>query len=164
MVGCQDKEAMAELEEMKTQAEVEEQNKEKARDLFKAIDEGNAEKILALLADDFILTAPGITEPLGRDILVQLRNAHYESFPDWKHVIEDVIADGDRVVVKLTQMGTHEAEYEGIPATGAKATVLAVHLIKIVDGKVKEWFAIEDYLGLYIQLGMELKPKEEEKQ
>jgi len=154
---------MAELEEFKAQAEVEEQNKELVGDLFKAIDEGNTEKILALLADDFILTAPGITEPLGRDILVQLRNAHYESFPDWKHIIEDVIADGDKVAVKLTQKGTHEAEYEGIPATGAKATMLAMHLIRIADGKVKEWFAIEDYLGLYQQLGMELNPKEEEK-
>jgi len=36
-----------------------------------------------------------------------------------------------------------------------------MHLIKIDDGKVQEWFAIEDYLGLYMQLGNELKPKEE---
>jgi predicted ester cyclase len=78
-------------------------------------------------------------------------------------VIEDVIADGDKVAVKLTQNGTHKAEYEGIPATGVKATLPAMHLITIVDGKIKEWFAVEDYLGLYMQLGMELKPKEGEK-
>ena len=56
--------------------------------------------------------------------------------------------------------GTHQAEYEGIPATGIKTTMLALHLITVVDGKIKELFAMEDYLGLYMQLGMELKPKE----
>ena len=72
-----------------------------------------------------------------------------------------MIADGDKVAVKLTQNGTHEAEYEEIPATGVKTTMSTMHLIKIDDGKVMEWFAIEDYLGLYMPLGMELKPKEE---
>jgi len=38
-----------------------------------------------------------------------------------------------------------------------------MHLLTIVDGKIKELFAIEDYLGLNQQLGMELKPKEAEK-
>jgi len=158
--ACQNKAEKAELEKFKTQAKIEEQNKGIARDLFKAIDEGNAEQILAFLADDFALTAPGVIEPLGRDMLPQLRNAHYKAFPDWRHFIEDVIADGDKVVVKLIQKGTHEAEYEGIPATGVKATMPAMHLLTIVDGKIKEMFAIEDYLGLNQQLGMELKPKE----
>ena len=78
-------------------------------------------------------------------------------------MIEEVISDGDKVAVKLTQNGTHKAEYMGIPATGVKATLPAMHLITIVDGKIKESFAVEDYLGLYMQLGMELKPKEAEK-
>ena len=77
-------------------------------------------------------------------------------------MIEDVIAEGDKVAVKLTQNGTHKAEYEGIPATGIKATLPAMHLITIADGKIEQWFAVEDYLGLYMQLGMELKPKEDE--
>jgi len=163
MVGCQDKEAMAELEEFKAQAEVEEQNKELVHEFFAAIDTGDFDKLKELIADDFALNAPGLPEPWGADMLFQAIKSHYTSFPDWTHVIEATLAEGDRVAVKLIQNGTHKAEYEGIPATGIKATLPAMHLVKIVDGKVMEWFAIEDCLGLYMQLGMELKPKEESK-
>ena len=161
--GCQDKEAMAELEAMKAQAEIEEQNKEIAKVIFTAIDAGDFDRLNELFADDFAVDAPGLPEPLRKDMLFQLIKTHYTAFPDWIHVIEDVIADGDKVAVKLTQNGTHKAEYEGIPATGVKAVLPAMHLITIVDGKIKELFAIEDYLGLYMQLGMELKPKKAEK-
>jgi len=163
MVGCQNQEAMAELEAMKAQAEVEEQNKEIARELFAVIDTGDFDRLNELFADDFAVDAPGLPEPLRKDMLFQLIKTHYTAFPDWIHVIEDVIADGDKVAVKLTQNGTHKAEYEGIPATGIKATLPAMHLFMVVDGKVIDWFAVEDYLGLYMQLGMELKPKEGEK-
>ena len=161
--SCQKQEAKAELEEFRAQAKVEEQNKEIVRDVFSAIDAGDFDRLNELFADDFAVDAPGLPEPLRKDMLFQLIKTHYTAFPDWIHVIEDVIADGDKVAVKLTQNGTHKAEYEGIPATGVKATLPAMHLITIVDGKIKEWFAIEDYLGLYMQLGMELKPKEAEK-
>lgn len=161
--GCLDKESSADLEEMKAQAEIEEQNKEIARELFAFIDALDFDRLNGLFADDFALDAPGLPEPLRKDMLFQLIKTHYTAFPDWIHVIEDVIADGDKVAVKLTQNGTHKAEYEGIPATGIKATLPAMHLITVVDGKIKEWFAVEGYLGLYMQLGMELKLKEAEK-
>ena len=161
--GCQNQEAMAELEEMKAQAEIEEQNKEIAKVIFTAIDAGDFDRLNELFADDFAVEAPGLPEPLRKDMLFQLIKTHYTAFPDWIHVIEEVIADGDKVAVKLTQNGTHKAEYEGIPATGIKATLPAMHLFMVVDGKVIDWFAVEDYLGLYMQLGMELKPKEGEK-
>jgi len=161
--NCQNKEVMAELEKFKAQAEVEKQNKEIVKVLFTAIDAGDFDRLNELFADDFAVDAPSLPEPLRKDMLFQHIKTHYTAFPDWIHVIEDVIADGDKVAVKLPQNGTHKAEYEGIPATGVKATLPAMHLITIIDGKIKEWFAIEDYLGLYMQLGMELKPKEAEK-
>jgi steroid delta-isomerase-like uncharacterized protein len=161
--GCQNKAEKAELEKFRTQATVEEQNKEVAKAVFASIDAGDFERIDELLADDFAAPLPGLSEPLRKDTLFQLIKSHYTAFPDWIHVIENVIAEGDMVAVKLTQHGTHQAEYEGIPATGVKVTQPALHLITIVDGKIKDWSPIEDYLGLYQQLGMELKPKEAEK-
>ena len=55
IVGCQDKEAMAELEAMKAQTEVEKQNKELVKELFAAIDAGNFDKLKELFADDFCM-------------------------------------------------------------------------------------------------------------
>ncbi len=159
MVGCQDKQAMAELEEFKAQAEVEEQNKELVKELFAAIDAGNFDKLKELFADDFSLKVPGFAEPWETDMLFKAIKSHYIAFPDWTHVIEDVVTDGDRVAIKLNQNGTHKAEYEGISATDIEATLPAMHLFTVKNGKVIDWFAVEDYLGLYMQLGMELRPK-----
>jgi steroid delta-isomerase-like uncharacterized protein len=154
---------MAELEEMKAQAKVEEQNKEISKELYAAIDARNFEKLKELFADDFSLRVPGFDESWGTDILFQAIKSHYTAFPDWTQVIEDVVAEGEKVAVKLNQNGTHKAEYEGIPATGVEATLPAMHLFTVKNGKVVDWFTVEDYLGLMMQLGMELKPKEGEK-
>ena len=158
--GCQNDQTMVDLEQMRAQAEIEEQNKEMARNVFAAIDTGNFDRLGELFADDFALEVPGLPEPLRKDALFLLIKTHYAAFPDWIHVIENVAADGDTVAVKLTQNGTHKAEYEGIPATGVKVTLPAMHFFTIINGKAVDWFAVEDYLGLYMQLGMELKPKE----
>ena len=68
-----------------------------------------------------------------------------------------MVAEGDKVVVKLTQFGTHKAMYKGIEPTNKYVTVPATHIMMIVNGKVKDWWALEDNLGLMTQLGMELK-------
>ena len=154
VVGCQDRAALAEFEKFKDQANVEALNKEIAKLLFSAIDAGDFDKLSELFSEDFAIDAPGLPEPMRIEMLYQLIRTHYTAFPDWKHVIENVVAEGDKVAVKLTQNGTHEAEYEGIPATGIIATLPAMHLLTIVDGKITDWFAVEDYLGLYMQLGM----------
>ena len=163
-LSCQDKTTKAELEKARVQAEIEARNKEIVRQFFGAIDKGDFEKLKRLLSDDFSLKAPGLREPLGTSGLFQLIKTHYAAFPDWRHVIEDTVAEGDKVAVKLTQYGTHRDEYEGIPATGNKVTVPALGFVTIVNGKIKDLYAVEDYLGLNMQLGMVLRPKEAKKQ
>ena len=161
--GCQNKAEKAELERLKAQAAVEEQNKEVVRNFFAAIDKNDFGKLKELSSDDFSLKAPGLAEPWDLDGIFQAIKTHYASFPDWKHTIEEIIAEGDKVAVKLIQNGTHKAEYEGIPATDKEVTMPAQCLLVIVNGKIKEFWAIENYLDFYQQLGMELKPKEAEK-
>ncbi len=161
--GCQNDQGMVDLEQLRAQAEVEEQNKQIARDVFVAIDAGNFGRLNDLFAEDFALTVPGIPDPLRKDALFQLIKTHYAAFPDWIHVIENVVADGNSVAVKLNQNGTHKGEYEGIPATGIIVTKPAMHLFTVVDGKAVAWFALEDDLGFFMQLGMELRPTDGEK-
>ena len=154
---------MAELEKVKAQKTTQEQNKQIARDFFAAIDRQDFPRLKELLAVDFALSDPGSPVPLNADNLFSAIKDHYTAFPDWNHVIEDVTSEGQKVTVRLIQYGTHKAEYMGIPATGNKVHLAALHLGRIVDGKIKEWLAIEDYLGLMQQLGMELKPIEAKK-
>jgi predicted ester cyclase len=161
--SCQDKTTKAEREKVMIQAQTEARNKEIVRQIFSAIDKSDFERLKELLSDDFTLKAPGLSEPLGPNGLFQAVKKHYAAFPDWRHVIEDAIAEGDKVAVRLTQYGTHSAEYERIPATGNKVTMPALHLVTVVNGKIKDWYAVEDYLGLNMQLGMALQPIEAKK-
>ena len=162
-IACQDKAAMAELDKFRAQAKVEEQNKEIVRNFIAAIDKNDFDKLKELSSDDFTLKAPGLAEPWGLDGIIQAIKAHYASFPDWKHTIEDIIAEGNKVAVMLVQNGTHKAPYEGILPTDKKVTTSSQCQLVVVNGKVKEFWVVEDYLDFYRQLGMELKPIEAKK-
>ena len=70
---------------------------------------------------------------------------------------------GDRVVLRFVVQGTHKAELEGIPPTGNKVVVCAISIFRLKDGLIVEEIEDADMLGLYQQLGMELKPKEVKK-
>ena len=161
--GCQNQTSKVELDKFKSIAQVQNQNKEIVREFFSAIDGNKFDKLNELFSNDFGLKAPGIETPWKKEDVFQAIKTHYTAFPDWTHNIEDIIADGDKVAVKLTQNGTQQAEYKGIAATGKKMTNPALSIMTIVNGQVKDWWVIEDNLGFMKQLGMELKPIETKK-
>jgi len=160
LYSCQDPKTKEELKKYRAQTVLEEQNKEIVREVMLAIDNNDFDKLSELFSNDFSLMVPGLKIPFKKDDLFQAIKTHYASFPDWTHKIEDMIAEGDKVVVKLMQIGTHKEQYQGISATGKRITNPAMHIITIVDGQVKDWWGIEDNLGMMQQLGMELKMKE----
>jgi predicted ester cyclase len=82
------------------------------------------------------------------------------AFPDIRHSVEDTVAEGDKVAVRLTVRGTHEGEYGGIAPTGGQVVFTVVGILRISGGKVAEGWFDYDALGFMQQLGMELRPKE----
>jgi steroid delta-isomerase-like uncharacterized protein len=160
MVGCQDKEAMAELEEFRAQAALEEQNKELIIRLIEEMDKGNLDIFDELSSDDYVCHFAWVPEPLNREARKQYMKALMASFPDFNHTFEDVIAQGDKVVIRLTNRGTHEGAFREIPLTGKEIEYSAIFIGRFVDGKVVETWVEANILGLMQQLGMELKPKE----
>jgi steroid delta-isomerase-like uncharacterized protein len=75
------------------------------------------------------------------------------AFPDFHVTIEDLIAEGDKVVARATNRGTHQGEFQGIPATGKRVCVSAIAIARIADGKLAEWWENADVLGLMQQIG-----------
>ena len=67
--------------------------------------------------------------------------------------IEDVIAEGDKVVVRLTSHGRHAGEFMGMPASGKEYDISEIHIFRIADGKVAEHWRDADMLGMMRQLG-----------
>jgi predicted ester cyclase len=162
MVSCQDKEAMAELEEFRTQAEVEEQNMELIRNFLKEMDNGNHDFVMDSMASDVKMFWPsGSPIPSLKEDMSPALKGWYETYPDYEHGIKEMIAKGDFVVVRAIDTATHEGEFQGIPATGNKIEVGAIIIYRIQNGKIVEVWEDMDMLGMMMQLGMELKPKEE---
>ena len=164
MVGCQDKEAMAELEAMKAQAEIEEQNKELIRKWLKAVDEGNIEGAMELFAPNFLWYSPSNSPaPMSKEESHEYLVMVLKAFPKWIHKIEEIIAVGDKVITRIIDYTTHEGEFQGIPATGNKVEFGVIVIWRIEDGKIVEMREEGDMLGFMQQLGMELKLKEAKK-
>jgi len=94
---------------------------------------------------------PGMQHGLnGHKQIVRLFRA---AFPDQWWQIEDLIAEGDRVVARTTMRGTHQGDFFGIPATGRAVTLPGVHVMRVADGKIAEHWGSNDDLGLLRQIG-----------
>jgi len=162
--SCQDKEAMAELEEFRVQAEVEEQNTALVKGFFEELNKGNTEFYQESFAPEYGWYFPSNNpKPLSREEEQEFIKALLDTFPDINWSIEELIAKGDKVIVRFIARGTHEGEWQGIPATGNKIEGSGIWIARIENGKIVEARQDYDMLGDMMQLGMELKLKEEEK-
>jgi steroid delta-isomerase-like uncharacterized protein len=91
----------------------------------------------------------------------QVYSSFLSAFHDTQIIVEELIADGDKVTSRVSLSGTHKGEFDGLPPTGKVFTANASTVFRLVGGKIVEEWEIFDELGLMHQLGMELRPKEE---
>ena len=77
----------------------------------------------------------------------------FQAFPDFHFTLLDQVAEGDRVVLRYRGQGTHRGEFLGIPATGRAIDYTGMILLRMADGKIAEFWAQPDQLGLLKQLG-----------
>lgn len=133
-----------------------EENKAIAVQLYEEIfNKGNVELANKLVAPTAVnhdpTLPPGIPDgPEGlKSAVAMLRGA----FPDSQHTIEDLIAEGDKVVVRLTHSGTHQGTYMGLPPTGKRIALSSIHIYRFAGGELVEAWTNRDDLGLMQQLG-----------
>jgi steroid delta-isomerase-like uncharacterized protein len=82
------------------------------------------------------------------------------AFPDMHMAIDDVIAEGDKVVLQTTMSGTHQGWFMGMSPTGRRFAQRQVHFLRIQDGKAVEHWAVRDDLGFLQQLGAAPAPSD----
>jgi steroid delta-isomerase-like uncharacterized protein len=85
-----------------------------------------------------------------RQTIAWLRDA----FSDLHLAVDDVIAQGDKVVARVTMTGHHTGVLMGMPPTGRAASVQHIHIFRVADGKLVEHWATRNDLGLMVQLGL----------
>jgi steroid delta-isomerase-like uncharacterized protein len=107
-----------------------------------------------IVADDFVELDlfPG-QEP-GRQGLKDVLGAFVSGFPDMHWVIEEQIAEGNKVMTRFTWTGTHQGTFMGIPATAKPVKVKGVVIDRVVDGWMVDSRILMDTMGMLQQLGV----------
>ena len=116
------------------------------------INQGNLDAVDELIDPGIVDHAAPPSFPTGREGAKRFTAMMRSAFPDLHLAIEDMIAEGDKVVVRGTWSGTHEGEFMGIPATGRRVTVSQIGITRCADGRMVEHWSQFDALGLIQQL------------
>jgi len=164
MIGCQDKEAMAELDALKAQAEAEEQYKADMKKLAagvqKAWDNQDMNALVQLYAEDATMIMPGEPEPIvGREAIEKNQATFLRAMPDFSIEFTLVLISGNHIVFEGVSQGTFTgplASPEGdIPPTGKSAKVKFAFIARVnADGLIEEDRTYYDTTEFMKQLGL----------
>ncbi len=128
-----------------------ETNKAVVREYITELDRGNFEIMDEVFAPDLTCHSPG-SPTMGRQATMDFVKGAYSAFPDLQHTVEDLIAEGNRVVLRVTNRATHKGEFLGLPGTGKQVTITAIAIFRMADGKMAEIWEEADLAGLTQQI------------
>ena len=134
-----------------------EENKEVIRSFIESANEvkGDVSKIQPIV--DRFISPNHIHHRPDKDTkleeTLQFWSMYFIAFPDLLYVIEDLIAEGDKVVARVTNTATHQGPLMGIPPTGTKLTFTGTDIFRVVDGKITDEWSFVDQFGMMQQIG-----------
>jgi predicted ester cyclase len=128
-------------------------NKQLCRDYFKAFLAGDTAWMQRHIAPTFVRHDPGLPFERGPAGVAQLHDVLLPAFPDMRLELQDFVAEGERVLVRLMIYATHTGTFGTLAATGRKIEVPVLDLFQLRDGMLIEHWALLDNLGMMKQLG-----------
>jgi steroid delta-isomerase-like uncharacterized protein len=132
-------------------------NKATFRRVHDAVNTGDAELISNTIDEifepDVLIRTPLPVEATGAQALKEVFATLLRAFPDLHVAVEDLIAEGDKVVCRNSVTGTHHGEYMGLPPTGKSVTYNEIFIFRFVNGRIAETWGVVDVLSQMKQLG-----------
>jgi predicted ester cyclase len=130
-----------------------ETNKALARRIpLEAYNQGKIEVFDEIVAENLADHFPPPGFPAGREGYKMFVPALRSAFPDLQSTLDLEIADGEKVVHRVTLRGTHEGDFMGIPASGRQVMWTETHILRFANGTVVEHWGNADQSGLMMQL------------
>jgi hypothetical protein len=127
------------------------------RSFCDALSTGDAEIISKtideLVEPDAMIRTPLPIDATGAQKLKEVIARLHRAYPDLHVTVEDLIAEGDKVVGRNTVTGTHQGEYMGLPPTGKSVTYSEIFILRFAGGRIAETWAVVDVLSQMRQLG-----------
>ncbi len=128
-----------------------------ARHFCEAMNTGDADIITGtideLVAPDALIRTPLPVDATGAQKLKEVFGRLHRAFPDLHITVEDLIAEGDKVVARNTVTGTHQGEYMGLPTTGKSVTYKEIIIFRVAGGRIAETWGGVDVFSQLRQLG-----------
>lgn len=125
---------------------------------------GDLDRANEVIGADFIDHNPATPDqPPGPEGFRQVNSMLRAAFPDLSLTIEDLVAEGDRVVVRFTARGTQWGEFGGASPSGNRVAWEVISIIRVADGKIVERWSQSDTLSLMQQLQMDVRQSVEER-
>jgi steroid delta-isomerase-like uncharacterized protein len=137
-----------------------EESKTLIRRFVAAADRSDFEEATKCLSPDITVHIGGMPGPLDLATFFEFGQAWHSAFPDEVTSFEDQIAEGDKVVSRMTSRATHVGEFQGVPPTGKRIAVTGIWIDRVVDGKIVERWGQVDMLGVMQQLGVIPQPQQ----
>ncbi len=131
-----------------------EENKAVVRRWFEALNRGDLRAAFETIDPNIVDHEIPPGSPPGIEGVRQMFTTSFAAFPDMHITIDDMIAEGDRVVTRITARGTHQGEFMGMPPTGKQITLTSFDIVRVVGGKQVEHWGQMDMMGLMQQLGV----------
>ena len=131
-----------------------EENKALVRQFVAAADRLDFEQATACLSPSVVVHMAGVPTPLDFASFFQFGQMWHNAFPDEQTRFEEQIAEGDKVVSRMTSTATHMGEFQGVPSTGKKIQVSGIWIDRIADSKIVERWGVVDMLSVMQQLDM----------
>jgi steroid delta-isomerase-like uncharacterized protein len=132
-------------------------NKTTFRNFNDAVNSGDIELISNMIDEvfepDVQIRTPLPVEATGAQALKQVWAILLRAYPDLHITVEDLIAEGDKLVCRNVVTGTHQGEYMGIPATGKSVTYNEIFILRFEGGRIAETWGVVDVLSQMKQLG-----------
>ena len=136
-------------------------NKALVRRFVGASSQENLDALDELFAENYVDHSSMAQGPgNGIEGIKQFTRMMHTAFPDSQWIIDDLIAEGDQVVMRWTSRGTHQGTALGIPATGRPVVVTGISIFRVSGGKLAESWQEVNMLGMMQQLGVIPAPAE----
>jgi steroid delta-isomerase-like uncharacterized protein len=132
-----------------------EESKATMRRYLDVFEQGNIELLDELLAPDYINHSPATPDlPTGPEGVKAVVTMFRSAIPDLRVVVDDMIAEGDKVATRYTLEGTHESELFGVPPTSRQLSIKSITVERVSDGRIRDHWRVTDELGMMQQLGV----------
>ncbi len=128
-------------------------NRQLTQRFYEAVNSGDLDTAMELVADDFVDHEEFAGMPSNRDGVRQFFELFRSAFPDLRMNAHQIVCEDDLVAVRGSMTGTHQGEFMGMQATGRRMEIQAMDLVRVRDGQAVEHWGLTDAMTMMQQLG-----------